>query len=80
MQLPLVEKAEEIHFISRSASEENQLQQQVDSVKALWVHRKLTMRLVRENDPGSCVVANMEELMTDLDDSLATLTVVLSSR
>lgn len=80
MSLPIVSKINELHFISKSASEESELQHKMDTVKNMWVHYKFNMKLAHDNDPSSFVLSQVEDVMSDLDDSLSTLTTVLSSR
>ena len=78
LQLKAADHRDEVAVVANKASQESQLQNQLDGVISTWAELKLPLNQHPENK-DVYVLGNLEDLMTELDNSLMTMGTILGS-
>jgi vacuolar-type H+-ATPase subunit E/Vma4 len=76
--LDIIQFQEDITSISTKATQEANLKEQIENIKATW--NKITFTVVWNEKCECYVLEELEEIYTALDESLANLNMILGSR
>lgn len=78
LDLDVNQFAEDITAISTQATQEHNLQLQIDAIDELW--RKTTFNLGLDEKTECQILKEMDDIFTNLDESLANINMILGSR
>ena len=80
--LNVAEKKEDLHNISVTASQEYNLEQQIEAIKKTWEKRGFDTKIYLKEMQREqiTVITNSEQLFVDLDDTLSILNNIIGSR
>ena len=78
IDLDIIQFQEEITSISTKATQEANLKEQIELIKSTWL--KINFEYVWEDKCDSYVLVALDDIYTNLDESLANINMILGSR